>query len=88
MEASFPLVPDLLLFFTKNKLYKILDYCSIDMLNFDFLEKGLGIVSAPHSFSTTLNLTLSFQSNNVSTWPKSQGKNWNILKRKRALTMK
>ena len=28
--------------YKENKLYKILDYWSKDMLNFDFLEKGLG----------------------------------------------
>ena len=32
----------------KNKLYKTLDYWSRDNLNFDILEKGLGIVSSPH----------------------------------------
>ena len=32
----------------KNKLYKILDYWSRDMLNFHFSEKDLGLVSAPH----------------------------------------
>ena len=38
----------------KNKLYKTLD-CSRDILNFDFLKKGLGIVSPQHfvyDFST------------------------------------
>ena len=34
--------------YSKNKLYNIWDCWSRDMLNFDFLEKGLGIVSAPH----------------------------------------
>ena len=33
--------------YNKNKLYKTLGYWSRDMLNFGFLEKGLGIVSAP-----------------------------------------
>ena len=33
--------------FTRNKLYKTLDYWSRDMLNFDFLERDLGIVSPP-----------------------------------------
>ena len=32
----------------KNKLCETLDYGSRDMLNFDFSEKGLGIVSPPH----------------------------------------
>ena len=31
----------------KNKLYKTLDYRSRNMLNFNFLGKGLGIVSPP-----------------------------------------
>ena len=31
----------------KNKPYKTLDYWSRDMLNFDFLEKGLEIISPP-----------------------------------------
>ena len=34
--------------YNKNKLYKTLDYRSRDMLNFGFLEKGLGIVSSSH----------------------------------------
>ena len=29
-------------------MYKTLDYWSRDMLNFDLLGKGLGIVSPPH----------------------------------------
>ena len=32
----------------KNKMYKTLDYSSRDMLNFNFLEKGPGLVSPPH----------------------------------------
>ena len=32
----------------QNKIYKILEYWSWDQLNFDFLEKGLGIVSLSH----------------------------------------
>ena len=32
----------------ENKPCKILDCCSRDVLNFEFLEKGLGIVSPPH----------------------------------------
>ena len=31
-----------------NKLYKTLEYWYRDMLKFDFLEKGLGIVSPSH----------------------------------------
>ena len=34
--------------YNKNKLYKTLDYWSRNMLNFDFLEKGLGIAFPPH----------------------------------------
>ena len=34
--------------YNKNKLYKILDYGSRDTLNFNFSEKGLGVVSPPH----------------------------------------
>ena len=32
----------------RNKLFKTLDHWSRDMLNFNFLEKGLGVVSPPH----------------------------------------
>ena len=32
----------------KIKLYKTLNYWSRDMLNFNFPEKGLGLVSPPH----------------------------------------
>ena len=32
----------------KNKLYKTLNYLSRDVLSFDFLEKGLRIVSLSH----------------------------------------
>ena len=48
--------------YNKNKLYKTLDYCSRDMLNFNFLEKGLGLVSPPHfeyDFSGNLFLIVS-----------------------------
>ena len=34
--------------YNKSKLYKTLDYWSRDMLNFNFSEKGLGLVSWPH----------------------------------------
>ena len=34
--------------YNKDKLYKTLGYWFIDMLNFDFLEKGLGIVAPPY----------------------------------------
>ena len=36
------------LVYNKNKLYKALDYWFRDMLNFDFLEKGLEMVSPSH----------------------------------------
>ena len=38
----------LILAYNKSKLYKTLDYWFRDMLNFSFLEKGLGLVSPPH----------------------------------------
>ena len=34
--------------YSKNKLHETLDYWSRDMLDFDFSEKGLGIVFPPH----------------------------------------
>ena len=34
--------------YNKNKLYKTLEYSFRDMLNFDFLQIGLRIVSPPH----------------------------------------
>ena len=34
--------------YNRNKLFKTLHYWSRDMLNFDFLDKGLGIVSPAH----------------------------------------
>ena len=43
--------------YNKNKLFKILHLWSRDMLNFDFLDKGLGKVSPPHlahEFSTKI----------------------------------
>ena len=45
------LVSDLFIFnlpYSKNKLHKTLDYCSRDILNFNFLEKGLGLDSPPN----------------------------------------
>ena len=45
----------------KNKLFKTFLYWSRDMLNFDFLDKGLGIVSPAHfvyDFSTKIFLML------------------------------
>ena len=47
----------------KNKLYKTLDHWSRDMLNLDFLEKGLKIVSPSHfvyDFSRKMFLLLYF----------------------------
>ena len=32
----------------KNKMYKTLEYWSRDMLNFEFLEKGLEVAPPPH----------------------------------------
>ena len=34
--------------YNKNKLYKTLGYSSKDMLNLNFPEKGLGLVSSAH----------------------------------------
>ena len=51
-------------------LYKTLDYWSRDMLNFHFLEKGLGIVSPPHfvhDFSRRMFLML-YSLNCLSDW--------------------
>ena len=45
----------------RNKLYKTLDYWPRAMLNFNLLEKGLGIVSPlhfPHTFSRKMFLVL------------------------------
>ena len=36
------------IFNNKNELYKTLEYWSRDNINFNFLEKGLGLVSPPH----------------------------------------
>ena len=38
----------LYLVFRENKVYETLYYGSIVMLDFDFLEKGLGVVSLSH----------------------------------------
>ena len=49
LQLSFNIISIVLSFlYHENKLYKTLDYWSTDMLNSDFLEKGLVIVSAPH----------------------------------------
>ena len=34
--------------YKENKLFTTSDHCSKYMLNFDFVEKGVGIVSTPH----------------------------------------
>ena len=47
--------------YTQNKLFKTLHYSSRDMLNFDFLDNGLVIVSPAHfvyDFSTKMFLML------------------------------
>ena len=47
--------------YNRNKLFKTLQYWSRDMLNFDILDKGLGIVSLVHfeyDFSTKMFLML------------------------------
>ena len=108
--------------------YKTLGYWFRDMLNFNFSEKSLGLISPPHfvyDFSRKLFLMLhsinwpnfifwlsllleildnmciaiifypgcdviklSFLSSRFATWPKSQHKNLNILKTRRALEVK
>ena len=47
----------------KNHLYKILDYRSKDILNFEFIEMGLAIVSPPdfaYSFSRKMSHVISY----------------------------
>ena len=47
--------------YNETKWYKTLDYRHRDILNFDFLKKGLGIVCPPHfvyDFSRKLFLML------------------------------
>ena len=47
--------------YNRNKLFKILHYQSRDMLNFDFLDKDLGIISSAYfayDFSTKMLLML------------------------------
>ena len=54
--------------FNKNKLYKSLNYWSRYMLNFNFEEKDLGLVSSPHfvyDFSTKMFLKLYSLSNYI-----------------------
>ena len=58
--------------YNRNKLFKTLHYWSRNMLNFDFLDKGLAIVSSAHfvyDFSTKMFLILcSINWPNVITW--------------------
>ena len=57
------------LIYNQNKLYKTSDYWPRDILNFEFLEKGLGLVSPPHfvcDFSRKMFLML-----HAINWPKS-----------------
>ena len=58
--------------YNKSKLYKTFDHWSRDMVNFEFWEKGLGIVSTPHfvyDFSTEMFLMLhSINSPNFIVW--------------------
>ena len=47
--------------YNKNQLYKTLSYLSRDMLNFNFPEKGLGLLSPPdflYDFSRKMFLML------------------------------
>ena len=48
LKALFVLKLALKLAYNRNKLFKTLHYWSRDMLNFDFLDKGLGILSPAH----------------------------------------
>ena len=48
MQLSFNVLMVLNLACNKNGLYKTLYYWSRDVLSFDVLEKGMGIVSLPH----------------------------------------
>ena len=57
------------LVYNKNKMYKFFD--SRDMLNFDFLKKGLGIVFTPlfvFDFSRKVFLVLHFSWPNFIAW--------------------
>ena len=58
--------------YNRNKLFKTLHYWSRDMLHFDFLDKGLGIVSPAHfeyDFSTEMFFMLySINWPNFSAW--------------------
>ena len=59
--SGLQLLITLSLTFDRNKLYKTLGYRIRDMLNFDLLEKNLGVCSSPHfvhDFSRKLFLML------------------------------
>ena len=48
LQLSFNVSIALNLPYNKKKLYKTSEYASRDMLNFNFSEKGLGLVFPPH----------------------------------------
>ena len=55
--------------FSKNKLYKTFIYSSRDVFDFNFPEKGLGLVSPPHlvyDFSRKMFLKLYFLTDQTS----------------------
>ena len=54
--------------YNRNKLFKTLHYRSRDMLNFHFLEKGLGIVS-PANFVYDFSTQMFFMLYSIN-WPK------------------
>ena len=57
--------------YNKNKLHKTLDYWSRDMLNFNFPEKGMGLVFPPHfvdDFSRKMFLLYSINWPNFIVW--------------------
>ena len=70
--ASFPYISIALkLAYNENELYKTWDFWSRDMLNFDFSEKDLEIVSSPnfmYGFSTKMFLLYSVNSPNFMVW--------------------
>ena len=48
VQLDFTCFEALKLAYNRNKLFKTLHYWSRDTLNFDFSDKGLGIISAAH----------------------------------------
>ena len=57
--------------YNKNKRFRTLHYWSRDILNFDFLDKCLGIVSPPHfvyDFSTNVYMLYSINWPNFIVW--------------------